>query len=128
MPTELSDSGRRDILADWRIPLLVYCLPIVAILATGGPQTAVVWRTVVWTGALVIMGSACLINAMRCGRIHCYFTGPFFLALALVVVLFGTGVLPLGVNGWRMIGLALLIGGVGLTFGPELLLGKYGSR
>lgn len=29
------------------------------------------------------MGLACLANAARCRRMHCYFTGPYFLLLAL---------------------------------------------
>jgi len=33
-------------------------------------------------------------------RIHCYFTGPFFLVLAGVALLYGVGWLPLGAKGW----------------------------
>lgn len=32
--------------------------------------------------ACAVMGAACLVNAARCGRLHCYFTGPYFLMLA----------------------------------------------
>jgi hypothetical protein len=33
------------------------------------------------------MGIACLANAARCRRVHCYLTGPLFLLAALYVVL-----------------------------------------
>jgi hypothetical protein len=51
-------------------------------------------RTGVWAGALIWMGVACIANAARCGRTHCYLTGPFFLAMAEVTVAHGTGVKP----------------------------------
>jgi|SRR5579859_7616526 len=118
----------RDILGNWPQTLLAYGLPIAAITATGNPAVGNGWRTVVWTAACLVMGGACLLNAVRCGRIHCYFTAPFFLAMAGVTVLFGAGVVPLGPDGWNTIGLTLLVGGVLLTFGPEPILGKYRTR
>lgn len=33
--------------------------------------------------ACTVMGLACLVNAARCHRLHCYLTGPYFLLLAL---------------------------------------------
>lgn len=33
--------------------------------------------------ACVVMGVACLVNAARCHRLHCYLTGPYFLLLAV---------------------------------------------
>ena len=74
------------------------------------------------------MGIACVANAVRCGRLHCYLTGPFFLALALVTLLYGLGVLPLGRNGWNWISLTILAGAIVLWCLPELLLGKYRER
>ena len=46
------------------------------------------------------MGVACLLNARRCGRMRCHFTGPFFLAMAVASLLFSLGALPLGSEGW----------------------------
>jgi hypothetical protein len=54
------------------------------------------WRTVVWTGALGTMGVACIVNALRCGRVHCYLTGPFFLLMALIALSYGLGMLSGG--------------------------------
>ena len=86
------------------------------------------WRTAVWTASLAVMGGACIANASRCGRIHCYFTGPFFLSAALAVFLYGIGVIPLGAMGWNWIGMAVLIGAIVLGCLPELLFGKYRSN
>jgi len=126
--TDPINPSPRDFLGSWRQTVLAYGLPIAAIMATGNPYIGNGWRTAVWTAACLVMGGACLLNAVRCGRIHCYFTAPFFLAMAGVTVLFGAGVVPLGSNGWNAIGNTLLVGGVLLTFGPEPIFGKYRAR
>ena len=71
------------------------------------------------------MGASCLVNAFRCGRVHCYATGPFFLGMAIAALLYGLGVIPLGTNGWNLIGGAAVIGAVALIYVPEAFLGKY---
>jgi hypothetical protein len=71
------------------------------------------------------MGTACIANALRCSRVHCYITGPFFFAMAVVTVLYSLGVVPLGTNGWNLIGLTVLVGAVTLYCLPEMFLGKY---
>jgi hypothetical protein len=71
------------------------------------------------------MGVACLVNASRCGRVHCWFTGPFFILGALTSLGYGLGFLPLGPSGWSWICLGTIIGAIGLTFIPELFLGRY---
>jgi len=109
-------------------PLLafaLFCLPAIAIIATGHYRVGGGWRTAVWTAALSIMGTACVANAVRCGRVHCYITGPFLLVMAVVTLLYGLGILPLGGNGWNAIGLTILIGAIGLSCLPEMFFGKY---
>ena len=54
------------------------------------------WRTVLWTLSLGFMGTLCLLNASRCSRIHCYFTGPFFILGAVTSLGYGLGSYPLG--------------------------------
>lgn len=72
------------------------------------------------------MGTACILNALRCGRIHCYLTGPFFLLMAVAVVLHGLGIVWLGPNGWIWLGLTLIVVGGGLLwYLPERVWGKY---
>ena len=71
------------------------------------------------------MGVACLLNAFRCGRIHCLFTGPFFILGAIVSLGYGLGLLPLGRSGWKWVGLVTIIGAIALCCIPELVLGRY---
>ncbi|MGH7023496.1 MAG: hypothetical protein ACREEB_07890 [Caulobacteraceae bacterium] len=115
----------RDILASRPMVFLIYGLPTLAIFVSGVPAVTNGARTLIWALACAVMGAGCLANAIRCGRVHCYFTGPYFLALAGLVVLYGTGVAPLGPSGWNLIGAALLAGAVLLMWAPERLFGKY---
>ena len=71
------------------------------------------------------MGVGCLVNASRCGRIHCLFTGPFFILGAVTSLGYGLGLLPLGPSGWKWIGTVTIIGAIVLTLIPELVLGRY---
>lgn|ERR1700729_1557021 len=68
-------------------------------------------------------GRTCVFNALRCGRVHCYVTGPFFLGMAIVALLYGLGVISLGTEGWNFIGGAVIIGAVVLIYLPEAFLG-----
>jgi hypothetical protein len=69
------------------------------------------------------MATACLLNAARCGRVHCRFTGPFFILAAVASLAYGLGLLPLGPSGWKWIGLGTIIGALALCCIPELFLG-----
>jgi len=118
----------RDILSSrWRV-FILYWLPAIAIVVAGASAISSGWRTVVWTVALATMGAACIVNAVRCGRVHCYLTGPFFLLMALVALSYGLGILHLGGNGWNLLGLTTLIGAIALWCLPEMFLGKYWQR
>ena len=72
-------------------------------------------KTWVWVAALVWMGSACLWNAHRCGRRHCYWSGPFFLVMILPVLAYGYGVVPLDIDGWKWLGISIGVGAVLIT-------------
>jgi hypothetical protein len=104
----------RDLLSSPWLSLVVFWLLAIAIAVAGSSGFSSHWRTVVWTVALSIMGTACIANALRCGRVHCYVTGPFFLLMALVTLLYGLGAVPLGGNGWNRIGLTILVGAIAL--------------
>jgi hypothetical protein len=124
----MQDDESRDLLSDRRFEIAIYWLPAAALIASGSLHIGQAWRTVIWTVALTIMGVGCLANAVRCGRVHCYFTGPFFLAMAAIALLYGLGVLSIGHHGWGIIGLAVLIGAVLLCWLPEAALGRYRER
>jgi len=118
----------RDILSSWWRVFILYWLPAIAIVVAGAPAISSGWRTVVWTVALATMGVACIVNALRCGRVHCYLTGPFFLLMALIALSYGLGILHLEGNGWNLLGLLTLIGAIALLCLPEMFLGKYRKR
>ena len=115
----------RDILSSLWLAFSVFWFPAIAIVVSGTPAFGNNWRTGIWTVALGTMGAACIANALRCGRVHCFVTGPFFLLMALVSLLYGLGFVPLGRNGWNLIGLTILVGAIALCCLPELLFGKY---
>lgn len=82
-------------------------------------------RTIIWTGALLWQGIACLANAARCGRTHCYFTGPFFLIMALMTMLHGFQIVGFGENGWVWLGLVIISGSGALWLFTERAWGKF---
>jgi hypothetical protein len=103
--------------------LLIWCVPVAGLLVSdriGGP-----FQIIAWPVLLTWMGAACLLNARRCRRLHCYLTGPYFLLLALISLLYGLGVFALGARGWSILSVALVDGGVFLVYVPERLFGRY---
>jgi hypothetical protein len=95
----------------WRIPWVL----IAAGLIWPGP------RGLVWTSALAWIGSACMANALRCGRVHCSIMGPLFLVLALVAGGKTLGLLALNWNLiWSAAGVIVL-----LAYLPEFMGKKY---
>ena len=123
MTDEVNCSSGR---ADWTRGVrgcLIWGVPLTLLVISPERYLVVAWPTL-----LTFMGAVCLLNAQRCGRIHCYFTGPFFLLLAGVGVLYGIGVLPLGARGWSKLSLALVIGSAVLLYVPERTLGRYRQR
>lgn len=125
MKQRTSTRRSHDLLSNPRLAFVLFCVPAIAMVSTGARQVSDVWRTAVWAAALGIMGVACLANAARCGRVHCYLTGPFLLAMAVVTLLYGVGMIPLGRHGWTALTLAILIGAIVLTCLPEIFFGKY---
>lgn len=82
-------------------------------------------RSAVWIPCLAWMGTACLINARRCRRVHCFFTGPYFLIMALVVALNGLGILWPGPGGALRIGVVTVLGTVAIWGVSERRWGRY---
>jgi hypothetical protein len=121
----MATSNSRDILSTPWLSFALFWLPGIAIVVTARPGFSSGWRTVVWVAALTTIGAACIANAVRCRRVHCYITGPFFLVMAVLTLLYGVSVLPLGRNGWKLISLALLVGAIAFCCLPELFFGKY---
>lgn len=78
-------------------------------------------RMLLWTPALLVAGTACVVNAARCGRLHCYLTGPLYLVGAIATLLVGLEFAP---PRWSWIAMGV-IGGTMLSFVPEWVRGKY---
>jgi len=113
---DLSHNSVRNFLL-WRLTPLV-------IIVTGFLGRSP-WIEVAWTVSFAVMGAACLFNARRCGRVHCYFTGPFFLLVSAVSLMRGLGIISVE---WIWIGGVALAGGILLSCVPERIWGKYKSR
>src|SRR5258708_19216601 len=95
----------RDWLSSPRTNALAWWIPKAAIVATLFiPPPA---RTGVWIIALVWMGTACILNSRRCGRTHCRYTGPYYLAMIAPVLVLASGVMSLAFYAW--LSLAVLI-------------------
>ena len=115
MKTDLTTQRSKAFLL-WQVPYIVF---FVGIFVDPG------FRTILWTSALLMAGVACSVNAFRCGRLHCYFTGPFYILMALLSLLHGIGILHLGLNGWIWIGSIVVIVSPILARLPERVWGKY---
>jgi hypothetical protein len=85
-------------------------------------------RAVIWPVALLWMGGACIANARRCGRTHCRFTGPFYLLMAALVLGYVTGAVPIGDQGWVLLGAATIVGTIVLWWGSERIWGLFWHR
>src|SRR5262249_57249488 len=81
----------RDWLSSPRTNALAWWIPkgaIVGALFIAPPARAGVWIT-----ALVWMGTACILNSRRCGRTHCRYTGPYYLAMIAPVLALAWGII-----------------------------------
>src|SRR5690348_2321343 len=88
---------QRDLLCRGKEGFLFWCVPWFAFAL--GWAVSPIWRTVLWTASLGVMGALCLVNVYQCGRVHCYFTGPLFILGAVASLGYGLGLLPFGAAG-----------------------------
>lgn len=112
-------SARRgSFLSIWLAPILL--AGVVTLFVPDPPWAA----PIAWTAAFSWMGGACLINARRCGRLHCYFSGPILIVGALTALALAIGAVDLGVHGLT-ITVAVMLALAILTYGLESVWGKY---
>lgn len=95
----------------WGVPTLLFFLG-------AGWGAARAW---LWIPSLAVAGSACVANASRCGRSHCFVTGPLFLVGALATLFDATELVAID---WRWVGIAIVAGTAGAC-GLEWIRGKY---
>ena len=114
---------QNDWAASLRSYLSIWALPKVAIIVSAIAPLPL--RTVVWIAALAWMGAACIMNSRRCGRVHCRYTGPFYLSLIVPVLLLGTGVIEAGPYAWIVLGGLGVFGAYVITWATEGMWGRY---
>ncbi|NIS38618.1 hypothetical protein GWN26_10500 [Candidatus Saccharibacteria bacterium] len=121
----MSSKEATDLLQNKKLQLLLWGVPqLIFILGFFLPSSP---RAILWFLSLFALGIACLVNAMRCQRLHCFLTGPFYILTALLV-----GILVVSFNDfwteWAIgLGLAIIIIGNLLSYFPERIWGKYKS-
>ncbi len=120
-----TDASTRDWLRSPRTSLLVWWVPHAAIVVSLFAPVPV--RAGIWTIALVRMGVACILNARRCGRTHCRYTGPFYLAMIAPVFLLAADIGSAGFSGWLILGVLILAGSKIIWWVTEYAWGKFSS-
>jgi hypothetical protein len=113
----------RDWLGKTRTTLLGWWIPLISIPA--GLAAPVSVRAIIWTIALVWMGTACILNARRCNRTHCRYTGPYYLVMIVPVIALGTGAVSAGIYGWFSLGVFILVGSKLIWWVTERAWGKF---
>lgn len=102
---------------------ITWGLPAAIILITGLVSFPLWVTGVIWMTALGWMGIACLRNARHCGRMHCFFSGPYFLGSAVLAL--GIGLQWIPSLSFNDLGLYLLIGTPLVCVLPEVFWGTY---
>jgi hypothetical protein len=118
-----SIQSSRDWLNSARTNLLAWWMPHTAMF--GALLLPVPVRVAVWTLALIWMGTACILNARRCNRTHCRYTGPFYLAMTAPVLALGFDIAPAGIYGWIALGVLLVAGSTLIWWATERAWGKF---
>jgi hypothetical protein len=122
MANEIVHSSR-DWLRSTHTSLLAWWIPQAAIFA--GLFAPVPVRTPVWIIAVIWMGTACILNAKRCGRTHCRFTGPYYLAMIIPVLALGLGGISGSLSAWVVLGVVIILGGKTIWWTTERAWGKF---
>jgi|HubBroStandDraft_4_1064222.scaffolds.fasta_scaffold541811_2 hypothetical protein len=115
MPVQNCEAS--DLARGWSAVLL-WGVPVIALVVGSYFPGA---RLLLWLPALLVMSAACLRNAARCGRVHCYITGPLALLAAVYVALSAFHVVPLQPGTF----LNIILGVAVLACVAEIPFGKY---
>jgi len=113
----------RDWLRTPRTSLLAWWIPEAAILA--GLLVPVTVRAAIWIIALSWMGTACILNTRRCGRRHCRYTGPYYLAMIAPVLVLASGIVSTDLYTWLFLGVLILAGSKIIWWATERAWGKF---
>ena len=116
-------AARGDLFRSPLAAFLAWYLPLGIGLATFAFGVPLRIEAGIWAALFVWMGAACLVNARRCHRLHCYISGPVFLlgAVATGLLAFGVPLGPHALNNTVSITLVLAL----LSFVPEMIWRRY---
>jgi hypothetical protein len=120
---DAASGGSKDLAGGILTYGLVWGVPIAAIAAA--LFLDVYLRMIMWMGALVWMGFACTLNARRCGRTHCRFTGPFYVAMVIPVLALGNTMYTSSMLAWMALGAFIIFGSKVIWWATERAWGKY---
>lgn len=103
---------------------LLWGLPVLALVVGGAIQRPGTWHLWLGAAALAVMAGGCLANAARCGRTHCYATGPVLALAAIWFALAALGVVAPHMNAVSGAVVVLVV----FAFIAERPLGRYLGR
>jgi hypothetical protein len=119
-----------DASKDWvRRPsafVLWWGLPILLGVCSGFLGLSSVQAALLWTVLFAWMGTGCVLNALRCARLHCFISGPALLLGAIASALVALGVISGRHVLSEVIDVTVVL--VALSCVPEWLRGKYARR
>lgn len=122
---KITEQRSNDWLSNAHTNLVALWLPkgaIIAALFAAAPL-----RAAIWTVALLWMGIACILNARRCGRTHCRYTGPYYLAMILPVLVLAFNLISASIYAWLALALLIVCGGWLIWWATEQLWGRYSN-
>jgi hypothetical protein len=122
---KIAEQRSNDWLSSTHTNLLAWWIPNGAIIAA--LLVAVPLRATVWAVALLWMGTACFLNARRCGRTHCRYTGPYYLAMILPVLVLGFDLVSASIYAWLALAALIIFGGRIIWWTTKQVWGRYSN-
>lgn len=120
----MTQGSRNDLVGQPVSALLWWWLPAGLAVLAEATRLSLHELAAVWSAAFVWMAVGCFLNAYRCHRLHCYISGPAFLAGAIAAGLLASGALANGPNTLNFIA-AGTFAMVCVSFLPEFVWRKY---
>ena len=104
--------------------LLIYGLPFV-VLQLAGNLGGFTLATAVPAACFIVVGTMCVINAVRSHRLHCYFMGPWCLLAGLLTALYSARLIDLGPHSWDWLVNGGMLGALVIYMSVERIGGRY---
>jgi len=105
--------------------ILFWGIPLAGLLGANFITVMPILRASVDIIAFAWLGIACLFNALQCNRVHCWFTGPWLVLVAIGLFAYEfLDIRPAGISFPDIINMGSVIAVI-LWFIPELIFGKY---